>query len=199
MKAQINIIQRNVFPETAEPPKVLVIYPSANHIHAECVKSCVEYLRLECGIDITYDLDIPNTAHGDPFYWAEQAVREASIIMYMVGPKTTDQTPNSVYHSTDKTLLSFLNRVSPIQPKDIINVVFEHSDGDVPVETKYYRTFYLIKDWQKLIAYLSRNMLPEKQIMRTQKGMLFIENLRLVKNTLSDVRIDGAEKTDSSK
>lgn len=178
---------------------MLVIYPSANRIHAECVKSCVEYLRSECGFDITYDLDIPYTEHGDPYDWAEQAIREASIIMYMVGPKITDPFPNSVYQSTDITLLLFLKAATSKQPKDIINVFFEHSDGALPVETRCYRRFYLIKDWQKLIAYLSRNMLPEKQIMRTQNGMRFIDNLTRVKNTLSDVKVDRVEKTDSSK
>ncbi|XP_023936860.2 uncharacterized protein LOC112045042 [Bicyclus anynana] len=178
-------------PATRKPPKVLVIYPSQNTIHAECVKSFVEYLRSEYGFDILYDDDIQNTSHCDPYYWADEAIGEATHIMYIVGPKTDrrdisgNYTHNAMYN-VDKLLLSFLKAKRPLQNKNVINVYFEHSDGILPNETRNDRAFFLLNDWQKLIAYLSRDLLPKQQIMRTKRGKNFIEDLTRVNRLLKE-------------
>ncbi|CAG4940495.1 unnamed protein product [Parnassius apollo] len=185
--------------EIPAPPKVLVIYSPANRLHAECVASFVTYLRSEYGFEIMYDGDISNTSHADPFIWADEAFRLASHIIYIVGPAEETNLYNSIYdkpiisahRNVDILLLSMIkaHRTSRCH-KDIINVFFEHSDGQIPLETRHDRVFFLLKDWQKLISYLSRNLLPKKQIMRTEKGKCFIEDLTRAKKLLSTKRDD---------
>ncbi|XP_039753569.1 uncharacterized protein LOC120628947 isoform X2 [Pararge aegeria] len=170
--------------EIPQPPKVLVIYSSANSVHAKCVVSLVDYLRSECGFDVLYDGDITKTSHSDPYFWAEDAIRQASDIIYIVGPTENEfesSFPTSALHDVDKLLLYFLKVVRPLQNKNVMNVFFEHSNGPVPDETKCDRNYHLLRDWQALIAYLSRNLLPKKQIMRTEIGKRLIEDLTRVK------------------
>nr|XP_034832254.1 uncharacterized protein LOC117989061 [Maniola hyperantus] len=172
--------------EMPKPTKVLVIYPPANSVHSECVASFVAYLRSEYGFDISYDGDIPATTHCDPYFWAEDVIKQATHIMYIVGPKDNENYPHSVLQNVDKLLLSFLKAIRAIQSKEVVNVFFEHSNGPVPNETRNDRVFYLLRDWQKLIAYLSRDLLPKKQIMRTDKGKCLIENLTRMKKSLNE-------------
>ncbi|KAG6449019.1 uncharacterized protein LOC115442813 [Manduca sexta] len=180
--------------EIPTPPKVLVIYSPTNRLHAECVASFVSYLHYEYGIDIMYDGDISNTSHGDPYIWAEEAFRIASHIMYIVGPAEETNLYNNIYdkpiisphRNVDVLLLSFVkaNRVAKC-PKDVLNVFFEYSNGQIPVETRHDKLFFLIKDWHKLIAYLSKNLLPKRQIMRTERGRSFLEDLTRAKKLLN--------------
>lgn len=172
--------------EIPSPPKILVVYSSVNRVHAECVASFVNYLRSEYGFDIMYDGDICATSHCDPYIWAEEAFRLASHVMYVVGPAIEEININiydkpiiSALKDVDTLLLSFLkaSRASKY-PKDIINVYFEHSNGNVPVETRPpLATFKLLRDWQKLISYLSKDLIPKRHIMRTEKGRCFLEDL----------------------
>lgn len=189
------------------PPKVLVVYSSTNRLHAECVASLVNYLRSEYGFDIMFDGDICITSHGDPYIWAEEAFRLASHVMYIVGPAVEQINVNiydkpiiSALKDVDTLLLSFLkaSRASKY-PKEIINVFFEHSNGPVPVETRPPNaTFKLLRDWQKLISYLSKDLIPKRHIMRTEKGRCFIEDLTRAEKLLgarNDNVIVQCEKT----
>lgn len=143
-----------------------------------------------------YDRDISTTSHGDPYIWAEEAFRLASHIMYIVGPAEERNLYNNIYEKpiisahkdVDTLLLSFIksNRVSRC-PKEVLNVFFEHSNGKVPLETRHDKVFFLLKDWQKLISFLSKNLLPKRQIMRTEKGKCFLEDLTRAKKLLSGV------------
>lgn len=172
--------------EIPKPPKILVVYSSTNRLHAECVASLVTYLRSEYGFDIMYDGDICATSHGDPYIWAEEAFRMASHVMYIVGPAVEtvnfniyDKPIVSALKDVDVLLLSFIksSRASKYS-KEIINVLFEHSNGNIPIETRpATATFKLLKDWQKLISYLSKDLIPKRHIMRTEKGRCFIEDL----------------------
>ncbi|XP_049873013.1 uncharacterized protein LOC126371723 [Pectinophora gossypiella] len=177
------------------PTQVLVIYSPVNRLHAECVTSFVTYLRSEYGFDVMFDGDISATSHGDPYIWAEEAFRLASHVMYIVGPTEEANIYNNIYdkpiinahRNVDKLLLTRLrsDRVAK-NCKDVLNVFFEHSDGEVPIETKHAKVFFLLKDWQKLIAYLSKNLLPKQHIMRTEKGKNFLDDLAKAKKVLSE-------------
>lgn len=172
--------------EIPAPPQILVVYSSANRLHAECVSSLVNYLRTEYGFPIMYDGDICNTTHGDPYEWAEQAFRIATHIMYVVGPAVEEVNLNiydrpiiSPLKDVDTLLLSFTKaeRASKF-PKKIVNVFFEHSNGTVPIEvTAPNASFKLLRDWQKLICYLSKDLIPNRQILRTENGKCFMEHL----------------------
>ncbi|KAJ0176821.1 hypothetical protein K1T71_008000 [Dendrolimus kikuchii] len=188
------------------PPKVLVIYSPANRLHAECVASFVTYLRTEYGLDMMYDGDISITSHGDPYIWAEEAFRIASHVMYIVGPAEETNAYNNIYdkpiitphNDVDLLLLSFvkMNRVSKC-PKDIVTVFFDHSDAQVPVEVRNpQESFRLLKDWQKLISYLSKNLLPKRHIMRTEKGRCFIDDLTRASKLLGVKRDDVVVRCD---
>ncbi|KOB77171.1 Uncharacterized protein OBRU01_02521 [Operophtera brumata] len=179
--------------EIPQPTKVLVIYSPANRLHAECVASFVTYLRTEYGFDVMYDGDISSTSHGDPYIWAEEAFRLASHVMFLVGPSEVnnhfsiyDKPIITAHKNVDVLLLSFIkaSRVSR-SPKEVLNVFFEHSTGQVPIETRHDKVFFLLKDWQKLISFLSKNLLPKRQIMRTEKGRCFLEDLTRAKKMLS--------------
>lgn len=173
---------------------MLVIYSPANRLHAECVNSFVNYLRAEFGFEIMYDGDISYTSDQDPYVWAVEAFKLASHVMYIVGPKEVNNQYNNIYEkpivsahrNLDTLLLSFLraNRGTRNQ-KHVINVVFEHSNGPIPLETKHDKVFYLLKEWNKLIAYLSKNLLPKKQIVRTEKGRCLLEDLTKAKKLLN--------------
>ncbi|RVE44703.1 hypothetical protein evm_010661 [Chilo suppressalis] len=165
--------------EIPAPTKVLVIYSPVSRLHAECVGSFISYLRSEYGFDVMHEGDITSTSHGDPYIWAEDALKLATHVLYIVGPGEESNLYKSIYEKpivsgahkdVDILLLSMLRayRVSK-HPKDISNVFFEHSNGAVPIETKHGKVFFLLKDWHKLISHLSKNMLPKKQIMRTEK------------------------------
>lgn len=190
--------------EIPQPTKVLVIYSPANRLHAECVVSFVNYLRTEYGFDVLYDGDINTTSHGDPYIWAEEAFRLSSHVMYIVGP-TEENNQYSIYDKpiitahkdVDVLLLSFIkaSRVSR-SPKEILNVFFEHSNGPIPLETRHDKVFFLLKDWQKLISYLCKNLLPKRQIMRTEKGRCFLEDLTRAKKMLSVKPDDVISKCD---
>ncbi|XP_047503516.1 uncharacterized protein LOC125048722 isoform X2 [Pieris napi] len=192
--------------EIPPPTKVLIIYPTASRLHAECVTSFVTYLRAEYGFDIMYDGDISTTSHGDPYIWAEEAFKLASHIVYVVGPAEDTNLYNNIYdkpiitaHKVDILLLSLLRSTKTSKLKKyVVNVFFEHSDGDIPVETRNDRVFFLIKDWQKFIAYLSRNLLPRKQLMRTEKGKCFLDDLSRAKKLLSNSRDDHIIKFDKN-
>lgn len=180
------------------PTKVLVIYSPANRLHAECVSSFVTYLRSEYGFDVMYDDDISKTNHSDPYIWAAEALEFASHVIYVVGPAENTNLYNNIYDKpiiahkdVDKLLLSLLKqtRVSRC-PKDIMNVFFEYSNGPVPIETRHDKVFFLLKDWQKLIAHLSKNLLPKKQIMRTEKGRCFLDDLSRAKKFLNSRQDD---------
>lgn len=178
--------------EIPPPTKVLVIYSSANRLHGECVTSFVSYLRTEYGLDVMYDGDISATSHGDPYVWADEAFGLASHVMYIAGPAQEtnfniyDKPIITAHKDVDLLLLSFIraNRASKC-PKDILNVCFEHSTGPLPVETRSDKVYFLLKDWQKLISHLSKNLLPKRQIMRTEKGRCFLEDLVRAKKMLS--------------
>lgn len=173
---------------------MLIIYSPSNRLHAECVASFVTYLRAEYGFSVLYDGDVPATPHGDPYLWAEEAVRVATHVLYIVGPADHTNLYHNIYEKpiisahrdVDVLLLSFIktNRVSKC-PKDIINVFFEYSTGQLPLETRHERVFVLLKDWQKLISHLSKNLLPKRQIMRTEKGRCFLEDLTRAKKLLN--------------
>ncbi|XP_047029571.1 uncharacterized protein LOC124637274 [Helicoverpa zea] len=179
-----------------KPPKILVAYSPANRLHAECVHSFVRYLRSEYGFEIMYDGDISSTSHGDPYIWAEEAFRLATHIIYVVGPAEEtnhyniyDQPIISAHQNIDNLILSFVKASRALKTsKEIINVLFEHSDGEIPVETRFAKEFTLLKDWQKLISYLSKNLLPKRQIMRTEKGQCFLDDLLKAKKLLGEAK-----------
>ncbi|KAI8436535.1 hypothetical protein MSG28_010066 [Choristoneura fumiferana] len=180
--------------EIPAPTKVLVIYSPANRLHAECVTSFVNYLRAEFGFEIMYDGDISYTSDQDPYVWAVEAFKLATHVMYIVGPNEINNQYNNIYEkpivsahrNLDTLQLSLLkaNRGTRNQ-KHIINVVFEHSNGPIPLETKHDKVFYLLKEWNKLIAYLSKNLLPKKQMVRTEKGRCLLEDLTKAKKLLN--------------
>ncbi|GBP21698.1 hypothetical protein EVAR_16247_1 [Eumeta japonica] len=178
------------------PPKILVIYSPANKVHAECVNSFVNYLRFECGLDIMYDGDIAATAHGDPYVWADEAFKVSNYVLYIISPAEETNTYHNIYdqpiitphRNIDTLQLNLLkaNRATK-NPKHVANIVFEHSDiSTIPMETKNDKVFYLLKDWQKLIAYLSKNLLTKQQMMRTEKGRCFLEDLKRAKKLLNN-------------
>ncbi|XP_046965702.1 uncharacterized protein LOC124534079 [Vanessa cardui] len=174
------------------PPKILVIYSPANRLHAECVASFVAYLRSEYGFDVMYDGDISKTSHSDPVIWADEAIELATHVIYIVGPAENTNLYNNIYDKpiiahkdVDLILLNHLKGARVSSCLKVINVFFEHSNGRVPNETKHDKPFFLLKDWQKLIAYLSKNLLPKKQIMRTERGRCFLEDLTRAKELLN--------------
>lgn len=174
------------------PPKVLVIYSPVNRLHAQCVASFIAYLRSEYCFDIMYDGDINKTSHSDPVIWADEAITLATHVMYIVGPAENTNLYNNIYDKPilahkdiDKILLNNLKGARVSGCLKVINVFFEYSNGKVPYETKHDKPFFLLKDWQKLIAYLSKNMLPKKQIMRSEKGCCFLEDLKKAKEMLN--------------
>lgn len=185
--------------EIPPPMKVLVIYPPGNRLHAECVVSFVSYLRSELGFDIMYDGDIINISHRDPFLWAKEAFDLASHIVYVVGPADESNFYNNIYEkqiipahkNVDILLLNMVktNRGTR-NHKSLSNIYFEHSNGQVPIEMKHCKSFFLLRDWKKLISYLSKNLIPEKQISRTEKGRYFLEDLSRAKKLLSGNRED---------
>lgn len=188
------------------PPKVLVVYPASSRLHAECVAALVQYLRAEYGLDVLYDGDVAGTPHGDPFLWAEEAFRTATHVLYAAGPpehvhlypNIYDKPILSAHKDVDALLLSFLraSRASR-RPKHVLNVRFEHSGAALPPETRADRTFVLLQDWHKLVAYLSKNLLPKRHIMRTERGRDLIEKLTRAKELLrvkSDEAIEKCEK-----
>lgn len=188
------------------PPKVLVIYSPVNRLHAQCVASFISYLRTEYGLDMMYDGDIASTSHGDPYIWAEEAFRIASHLMYIVGPVQQNNLYNNIYdkpiitphNDVDLLLLSFVktNRASKC-PKDTITVYFDHSNAMVPAEMRHpQESFRLLKDWQKLISYLSKNLLPKRQIMKTEKGKCFLDDLSRASNLLGVKKDDVIVKCD---
>ncbi|KAG7308897.1 hypothetical protein JYU34_006167 [Plutella xylostella] len=194
--------------ELLAPPRILVIYSSTNKLHAECVSSFVAYLRAEYGFDIMYDGDIASTSHADPFIWAQEAFNIASNIVYIVGPAEEANIYNNIYdqpiisphRDVDALLLSFLqmNRGSR-NGKDVVNVFFEHSNGSIPIETKMEKKFVLLKDWQKMIAFLSKNMPPKHLMMKSDKGKCFLEDLKRAKKLLSVQQDDVVIKCDKLK
>ncbi|XP_053609235.1 uncharacterized protein LOC128674592 [Plodia interpunctella] len=176
------------------PTKVLVIYPNGNRLHAECVASFVSYLRSEYGYDVMYDADINNTNHRDPFIWAQEAFSLASHIIYIVGPNEENNQYGNIYEkqiipahrNVDILLLSMVKALrSTRSSKHISNIKFEHSNGQMPIETKHCKTFYLLKDWNKMITYLSKDLIPAKQLSRTEKGKCFIDDLNRAKKLLN--------------
>ncbi|KAJ8721860.1 hypothetical protein PYW08_004262 [Mythimna loreyi] len=175
------------------PPKILVAYSPANRLHAECVASFVTYLRSEYGFIVMFDGDISTTSHGDPYIWAEEAFRLATHVIYIVGPAEEANICNNIYDkpiisahkNVDTLILSFVKASRALKcSKDIINVLFEHSDGHIPVETRLAKTFTLLNDWQKLISYLSKDLLPKIHIQRSEKGRCFYEDLKRAKKLL---------------
>ncbi|KAM3962599.1 uncharacterized protein ACR2FA_003225 [Aphomia sociella] len=185
--------------EIPPPTKVLAIYPPGNRLHAECVGSFVAYLRYELGIDIMYDGDILNLSHRDPFLWAKETFELASHVMYIVGPADETNFHDNIYEkqiipahkNVDILLLNMVktNRGTR-NHKSLSNVYFEHSNGQVPIEMKHCKSFFLLKDWKKMISYLSKDMIPEKQITRTEKGKYFLDDLSRTKKLLSGNRDD---------
>lgn len=178
--------------EIPAPTKVLVIYSPASRLHAECVASFVAYLKSEYGFDVMYDGDIATTTHGDPYIWAEEAIQLSTHVLYIVGPAEERNLYNNIYEKpiaahkdVDILLLSMVKAFKTSRcPKDVSNVFFEHSTGPVPIETKHGKVFFLLKDWQKLISHLSKNLLPKKTIMRTEKGRCFLDELTKAKKML---------------
>ncbi|VVD02022.1 uncharacterized protein LOC126972792 [Leptidea sinapis] len=191
--------------ELIPPPRILIVYPTANRLHAECVASLVSYLRAEYGFDISYDGDIKNTSHGDPYVWAEEAFQLATHLVYIVGPAENTNLYNNIYDKpiitahkdVDNVILSRLrqSRGKRVR-KEVMNIFFEHSDGEIPIETKQDKHFFLIKDWQKFINHLSKNLPPKTQIMRTEKGKCFLEDLSRAKKLLSNCRGEHVVKFD---
>ncbi|XP_032517765.1 uncharacterized protein LOC116770413 [Danaus plexippus] len=192
--------------EIPPPTKVLVIYSPTNRLHADCVASFVAYLRSEYGFDVMYDGDISNTSHGDPFVWAEEAFRVSSHVIYVVGPAENTNLYNNIYDKpiivhkdVDVLLLSLLRTTRTSKsPKQIMNVFFEHSNGTVPIETRHDKKFILLNDWQKLIAYLSKNVLPKKQIMRSEKGKDFLDDLSRARKLLNNRNDDVIVRCDKN-
>ncbi|CAH2048369.1 unnamed protein product, partial [Iphiclides podalirius] len=185
--------------EIPAPPKVLVVYSPANRLHAECVASFVKYLRSECGLEIMYDGDISSTAHADPFIWASDSFEVATHVLYIVGPADEGNAYNSIYDKpiitphrhVDSLILAMVRASRPARcRKDVLNVLFEHSDGQIPAETRRDKCFHLLKDWQKLISHLSKNLLPKRQLMRTEKGKCLVEDLTRAKKLLTAKRDD---------
>lgn len=181
--------------EVPPPPKILAVYSPTNRLHAECVASFVSYLRAQYGFIVMYDMDIAETTHGDPFLWAEESYNNATHVLYIAGPSEKASIYNNIY---DQPIISPYRDVDTLQlnliraskggkrPKDVVNVLFEHSDGTLPVETRNEKTYRLLKDWQKLIAYISMNLLPKQQIGCSEKGKCLIDDLNRASKLLSN-------------
>lgn len=89
------------------------------------------------------------------------------------------------FQDVDILLLSMIKAcIATRCPKHVSNVFFEHSTGPVPLETKHGEKFQLLRDYQKLISHLSKNLLPKKTIMRTEKGRYFLDELTKAKKML---------------
>ncbi|XP_026735093.1 uncharacterized protein LOC113498993 [Trichoplusia ni] len=168
------------------PPKILVAYSPTNRLHAECVSSFVAYLRSEYGFEVMFDGDISLTSHGDPYIWAEEAFRLASHVLYIVGPPVETNLYNNIYDKpiisplkdVDTLLLSFIKATrAQKSSKEIINIRFNHSSMQTPIETSFAPKFKLIEEWNSLISFLSKNLFPKRQIMRTEKGRCFLDDL----------------------
>lgn len=141
-----------------------------------------------------YDGDIANTTHGDPFLWADEAFRTASHIIYVVGPASeTNNVCSNIYdkpinphRNIDTLILSWIKADRGLKnKKDVMNVFFDYSNGTVPVETKREKSYHLLKDWQKFIAYLSKNLFPVNQIKKCKSGETFLDDLNKAKKLLS--------------
>ncbi|KAJ2948897.1 hypothetical protein O0L34_g5829 [Tuta absoluta] len=174
------------------PTKILVVYPAANRLHAGCVASLVSFLRSEYGFDILFDGDVTSTSHADPRIWAEEALRMATHVMYVVGPAEHASSggiyDRSLHNLTiDRWVLGQLlvDKMNKSR-KEVLNVFFEHSNGIVPNETRRAKEFFLIRDWQKLISHLSMNLVPKQQISRSEKGKNFLEDLAKAKKLLGE-------------
>lgn len=124
--------------------------------------------------------------------------------MYVVGP--ADESKH--FNIYDKSINSILRNVDTMQlttlktcrfKKEVINVLFEHSNGQIPMETCHDKVFFLLKDWQKLIMFLSKNMLPKQQIVRTEKGRCFLDDLKRAKMLLKTKTNDVVIKLDNCK
>lgn len=151
-----------------------------------------------------YDGDISSTQHGDPYIWNQETFKCATHVMYIVGP-AEDNNPFSIY---DKPIISVHQNIEALQlhslktyrfKKEVLNVLFEYSNGKLPIETCHDKVFFLLKDWQKLIMYLSKNMLPKQQMLRTEKGRCFLEDLKRAKKMLNSKTTDVVIKLDNCK
>lgn len=190
--------------ELPTPPKILVIYSATNKLHAECVASFVSYLRSEYGFQVMYDGDIAATSHADPYIWNQETFKIATHVIYIVGP--ADET--NQFNIYDKPIISVHRNIDTLQlnslksnrfKKDVMNVFFEHSTGHIPIETCHDKVFFLLKDWQKLITYLSRNLLPKQQLVRTEKGRCLLDDLNRAKKLLTTKSNDVVIKLDNCK
>lgn len=188
------ILTTSIYHPAEDPPKVLVVYSPANRLHTECITSFINYIRNEYGIDMMYDGDIANTTHGDPFLWADEAFRTASHVIYVVGPNAeTNNVCSNIYdqpvnphRNIDTLILSWIKGDRGTKnKKDVMNIFFDYSNGKVPVETKREKSYHLLKDWQKFIAYLSKNLFPVNQIKKCKRGETFLDDLDKAKKLLS--------------
>lgn len=172
--------------ETIIPPKILVIYSPHNKLHKECVVSLINYLKLECGFQVMYDADIATTQHKDPYVWCQESFSQAVHIINVVSPAVEqNNSPFTNIRNVDSLQLEMLKNTKYRASKSVLNLVFPHCKN-IKSNVVAEKTFYLLKDWQKFISFISKNLLPHHQLSRSENGRTLLADFKSAKQFMNE-------------
>lgn len=151
-------------------------------------------------MDVSIDIfDVPLTKHKNPGLWCSAAFQQATHIVYVAAPNTSETYP-SVY-KTEAIALRFLEEylASGRTEKKILCVSFPYSRKNIPELLKNFRHFQLMKDFSGMISYLvnynrqnvflCKSIFKRNQLMYYSEDALYLDLVEAVKKAQDDVKL----------
>lgn len=163
--------------------KTLLIYTPQTDLHNSVVFNFAYTLKSLFKIDVLMDIfDIPQTKHKNPALWCSEAFKQATHIIYIAPPNTTETYP-SVYRTEAICLRFLVEYLSSgcADKKTILCVTFPYSKRNIPELFKNFRHFHLMKDFSSFISYLvnynKQNVFLCKSIFKRNQLLYYSEDL----------------------
>ncbi|XP_067003177.2 uncharacterized protein [Anabrus simplex] len=142
-------------------PVVLVLYKHVRNSHVKALAAFANCLKEVTQAKVLLDeLDIPKSDTKDPFLWYQDAFERAEYILVMASPSVPVVCEEGIYPNVETVGMRLLaGKFSDKNCyKKFFTVVFPYCKvSDIPREAVNFKRFMLMKDFSKLIWYITHN------------------------------------------
>lgn len=134
---------------------MLLIYTPSTKLHDSIIINLTYALRDAFDITVFLDrLDISQTDHKDPLRWCSESFENATHIVFVMSPETSDY---PTIYETEAAAMRFLEEEIKNRnfSKQIATIVFQHTTKNIPETLRRFRCFNLMKDFHKFLQFIT--------------------------------------------